>query len=91
MTTHNPSLTGLWIGLTGVNEMKLYEINEQMQQLLENGFDAECIDMETGEILRKIASEKLDKLMLDEQAKIENTALFIKNLYRSRSHQNRDR
>lgn len=60
--------------------MKLYEINEQIQNLLENGFDTDCIDMETGEILESVATQKLDGLMLNEQDKIENTALFIKNL-----------
>ena len=30
--------------------MKLYEINEALEELLEKGYNAECIDEETGEI-----------------------------------------
>lgn len=48
--------------------MNLYEINEK----LELGFDAE-----TGEILD---TEYLDKLAMERDSKIENIALWIKNL-----------
>ena len=37
----------------------------------------DCVDLETGEI---IDIEKLDQLQMDRDVKIENTALFIKNL-----------
>ena len=48
--------------------MKLYEIDEKIMA---------CIDMETGEI---IDSEALDRLTLEREAKIENVALWYKNL-----------
>ncbi len=60
--------------------MNLYEINAEMAVLLEQGFDTDCIDIETGEILTDKATEKLNTLMLTEAEKIENTALYIKNL-----------
>jgi hypothetical protein len=47
--------------------MKLYEINEAILN---------CVDPETGEA----DIEKLDELMLIREAKIENLALWVKNL-----------
>jgi len=46
----------------------LYEINQQM---------LECIDMETGEI---IDLDKLEALEMERDTKLENIALWIKNL-----------
>ena len=46
----------------------LYQIEEAIM---------DCVDTETGEI---IDIERLDKLQMDRDAKIENIALFIKNL-----------
>lgn len=46
----------------------LYEINHQI---------LECVDAETGEIVNE---EMLDQLLLDRNTKIENIALWIKNL-----------
>lgn len=48
--------------------MKLYEIDEAIMA---------CIDAETGEI---IDADKLDKLTMERYAKIENVALWIKDL-----------
>ena len=48
--------------------MKLYEIDEAI---------IACIDAETGEI---IDADKLDKLTMERDAKIENVALWIKDL-----------
>ena len=48
--------------------MKLYEIDEAIMA---------CIDTETGEI---IDADKLDKLTMERDAKIENVALWIKDL-----------
>ena len=50
------------------NFMKLYEIDEAIMA---------CIDAETGEI---IDADKLDKLTMERDAKIENVALWIKDL-----------
>lgn len=52
--------------------MKLYEIDQQLEQLLEN------IDPETGELL--IDPEAIDALMLEREAKLEGIALWIKDL-----------
>lgn len=60
--------------------MSLYSIDSTINQLLTNGFNEECIDTDTGEILEDKAKELLDKLNLDRHTKIENIALFIKNL-----------
>lgn len=46
----------------------LYEIEQSI---------LDCIDAETGEI---IDAEKLDELMIEREVKIENVALWIKNL-----------
>lgn len=48
--------------------MNLYQIDEAIMN---------CVDKETGEI---IDVEKLDSLMVDREQKIENIALWIKNL-----------
>lgn len=48
--------------------MNLYEIDEAVMG---------CVDMETGEI---IDTEQLDKLSMERNQKIENIALWIKNL-----------
>ena len=48
--------------------MTLYEINSEIMS---------CIDMETGEV---IDTEKLNELQLERDAKIENVALWIKEL-----------
>ena len=48
--------------------MKLYEIDEAIMA---------CIDAETGEV---IDADKLDKLTMERDAKIENVALWIKDL-----------
>ena len=48
--------------------MKLYEIENAIM---------ECIDLETGEV---IDTERLDALQMERDAKIENVALWIKDL-----------
>lgn len=48
--------------------MKLYEINEAILG---------CIDQETGEV---IDPEKLDALTMERETKLENVALWIKDL-----------
>lgn len=60
--------------------MKLYEINEQLYNLLENGFDMDCINLETGEILEDMVQTKIEELEIEEAVKIENIALYIKDI-----------
>lgn len=50
----------------------LYEIDEKILECMAN-----CIDPDTGEI---IDSEQLEALKMERQAKLENVALYIKNL-----------
>ncbi len=58
----------------------LYIIDNEIRELLENGFNMACIDAETGEIDEKKAAEYLETLQLERGVKIENIALYIKNL-----------
>jgi len=60
--------------------VNLYDTNKKLSNLLEKGFDEDCIDYETGEILEDKAKQLMAELAFDESVKIENTALFIKNL-----------
>ena len=56
--------------------MNLYQIDEQIQDILSQ----EIMDPETGEIFDVDNYELLAQLELSRETKIENTALFIKNL-----------
>lgn len=58
----------------------LYDINAELQNLLEVGFDEECIDQDTGEILEQAVAAKIAALQLKESDKKESVALYIKNL-----------
>ena len=60
--------------------MKLYEISNKLNEFMEVGFDIDCIDPETGEILEDKVKEKLETLEINFEEKTEGTALFIKNL-----------
>ena len=60
--------------------MNLYEIDEQIRILLDQGFNNECIDVETGEIMEEKAQELLHSLQRQKEDKIENIALYVKNL-----------
>lgn len=56
--------------------MKLYEINDQIYKLL----NQEIVDPETGEIFDINGFDQLKELEAKREDKLENTALFIKNL-----------
>jgi len=58
----------------------LYKIGENIEELLGRGFDETCIDMETGEVFYDKAEARLEELMEQEGQKIENIALYIKNI-----------
>ena len=51
-----------------------------MKELLENGFNAECVDLETGEIDQEKANSLLEGLQEAWDTKVENIGLFIKNI-----------
>lgn len=55
--------------------MNLYEINKNLQA----AFDA-CIDPETGEIIDEEKLKEFEGLQMQRDEKIENIALYIKNL-----------
>lgn len=55
--------------------MNLYEINEQIIE----AFD-EAIDPETGEIIDEEAFDRLDQLKEDFEEKVENLAIYVKDL-----------
>ena len=59
---------------------KLYELNQSIIELLENGFNLACVDVETGEIDETKASAYLEALQLEREEKVENIALYIKSL-----------
>ena len=56
--------------------MSLYTINAELSELLERGF---AVDETTGEIIEDI-EDKLTALQMAEHDKLENVALYIKNL-----------
>lgn len=55
--------------------MTLYEIDSALEAALEKAFDPE-----TGELIDEAAFEQTEALQLARDAKIENVALWIKNL-----------
>lgn len=63
-----------------ISNMNLYELDNSIIELLENGFNDAAIDLDTGEIDFEKASLFLDDLQLERKAKLENIALYIKNL-----------
>lgn len=60
--------------------MSLYDIDRKIAELLENGYNEECIDAETGEFIEGKVEELLSQYECDRSVKIENIALYIKNL-----------
>lgn len=60
--------------------MSLYDIDRKIAELIENGYNEECIDAETGEFLEGKVEELLSQYECDRAVKIENIALYIKNL-----------
>ncbi|MGN0533001.1 MAG: siphovirus Gp157 family protein [Eubacterium sp.] len=60
--------------------MNLYEIDRKLGELLENGYNEECVNQETGEFFADKFEELLARYEGERSVKIENIALFIKNL-----------
>lgn len=58
----------------------LFDIEKELYELLENGFNDECIDQETGEINFEKAQSFIDQLQGDRISKIENIALYAQQL-----------
>lgn len=58
----------------------LYKIDKDIFELLDNGFNMACIDPETGEIDSSKVTAYLEALQVERGIKVENVAVFIKNL-----------
>ena len=58
----------------------LYELDSKIAELLETGFEMSCIDAETGEIDDTQLAVYLEQLQLDRKTKIDNIAVYVKNL-----------
>ncbi len=59
--------------------MTLYEIERDLLELLERGFNDACIDKETGEIDEALAAKYLEELPVARERKLEAYGLVIKN------------
>ena len=60
--------------------MNLFEIDRSIQELIENGFNGECIDAETGEIDTEKAERFLADLQIEKEVKLDNYGKYVKNL-----------
>lgn len=58
----------------------LYELDSDLMEMLEQGFNEKCIDLETGEIDDKKVQEYLDSLPIERDKKLEAYGCYIKNL-----------
>ena len=58
----------------------LYELDSKIAELLDTGFEMSCIDAETGEIDETQLAIYLEQLQLDRKTKIDNIAVYVKNL-----------
>lgn len=59
--------------------MSLYQIDNDLYALLETGFNAACIDAETGEIDEDKARKYLNDLPIERDKKLEAYGMVIKN------------
>lgn len=58
----------------------LFEINERLYSLLENGYDESCIDPETGEFDEEKANRLIEAVQAERGEKIDGIALYIEKL-----------
>lgn len=58
--------------------MNLYEIDAQIKNLLDNGFNG-VVDEETGEVL-EYGIQDIEELQMARKEKLESVALYLKNL-----------
>ena len=58
----------------------IFEINARLRELLENGYDETCIDIETGEFDAERATMLVEELSLAREEKIDGIALYIQEL-----------
>lgn len=60
--------------------MNLFEIDRSIVELVENGFNADCLNEETGEIDTQKAERFLADLQLEKEVKLDNYGKYVKNL-----------
>lgn len=60
--------------------MTLFEIDRSIQELIENGFNGECLNAETGEVDTAKAEKFLADLQIDRDVKLDNYGKIIKNM-----------
>lgn len=60
--------------------MTLYEINQDLRQLLEVGYTEDCVDPETGEVDLNLLDQKWAELPLLEEDKINGTLIVASEL-----------
>ena len=60
--------------------MRLYEIDKALLELMENGYNEECIDAETGEFYEDKFNELMAKYEAERKVKLENIGLYVKDL-----------
>lgn len=60
--------------------MNLFEIDNNILQLIENGFNNDCIDIETGEVDVEKAERFLSELQIERELKLDNYGKIVKNL-----------
>lgn len=60
--------------------MTLFEIDRNVQELIEQGFNHDCIDVETGEVDNEKAERYLADLNIEREIKLENYGKYIKNM-----------
>ena len=60
--------------------MNLFEIDKNIEEIINNGFNEQCIDVETGEIDTQKAELFLANLQVEKEIKLDNYGKYIKNL-----------
>jgi hypothetical protein len=60
--------------------MNLFQIDKQIEELVEYGFNNECFDFETGEIDTEKAERFLADLQVEREVKLDNYGKYVKNL-----------
>ncbi len=60
--------------------MNLFEIDREIEKLIEFGFNEECIDADTGEIDTEKVELFLSNLQVEKEVKLDNYGRYIKNL-----------
>lgn len=60
--------------------MNLFQIDAEIEKLIEYGFNEECLDLETGEIDTEKAERYLADLQIERDVKLDNYGKYVKNL-----------